>query len=89
MARMYLKQFSEQTAFNLLGNTFNNEGIILSNSKDLIVWEELGSKSYLTYYSVFSKKNPNIYRSFNYISEWNVAVLQTVTNAILTSKNDC
>ncbi|AXY78130.1 hypothetical protein D3H65_30865 [Paraflavitalea soli] len=82
----YLQQFSESVDFQLLGIAFRQDGILLDKNR-LIKWEDLGTRSYSTYYTVFSKSDPNIYKAFEYLNDWNTGIIYSVSREILKSKN--
>ena len=82
----YIKKFNDKVNFILLGNSFTQEGIILSQTNEIISWFDLGSKDYYGYYSLFSITNPNKYAAFYYLTDWNTIVLYSVSREILKSK---
>jgi hypothetical protein len=81
------RDFNNGRDFMLLGNVFMQEGVLLHNSNDIIPWEDLGTKNYYQYYSLFSKANPNKYASFYYLTDWNTVQLLMVSREILIAKN--
>jgi hypothetical protein len=82
----YLKLFQEGIAFEMLGIIFTTEGIRLDEKIGVIPWEILGTKSYWSYYAIFSEINPLSYKSFEYIDHWNARILHHVTEEILRIK---
>jgi hypothetical protein len=86
ISKDYIQRFKNKNEFNLLGNTFKQEGIILNKTVEIIPWADLGTKNYRTYYSLFSKSNPNLNRSFTYLLDWNTIVLYSVSRSILKVK---
>jgi hypothetical protein len=86
MIMNYLQQFSDSNDFQLPGISFRQDGVLI-NKNNLITWEDLGTKSYSTYYAVFSKSDPTIYRAFEYLNDWNTAILYSVSREILKSKS--
>ena len=88
ICKEYLRLFKEGKEFEILGNKFTSSGLFLVRSNQFVPWTDLGSKTYYTYYSLFSKENPNLYRTFTYLLDWNTAVLYTVSTAIIKSKNN-
>ncbi|HSV10057.1 MAG TPA: hypothetical protein VLI68_04765 [Hanamia sp.] len=86
ISKDYFQRFKNKNEFNILGNIFKQEGIVLDKTVDIIPWTDLGTKNYLTYYSLFSKANPNLYRSFTYLLDWNTIVLYSVSRSILKQK---
>jgi hypothetical protein len=86
VVRNYLGLFKNNLEFNLLGVIFTKDGIYLRKNESLIEWTDLGTKDYRTYYALFQKTNPNYYRAFEYLEEWNTIVLHSVSRHILIEK---
>ncbi|WP_315821739.1 hypothetical protein [Paraflavitalea speifideaquila] len=82
----YLKMHTTSQEFSILGVIFNQDGIIL-NGNNYIHWEDIGTRSYNTYYAVFSKSNPNIYKAFEYLNDWNAGIMYSVSREILKGMN--
>lgn len=82
----FLKEFINKIDFVLLGVTFTQEGIMLDKKREIISWQDLGTKNYWHYYSMFSISNPHKYRTFQYLTDWNTAVLYSVSRDILQAK---
>jgi hypothetical protein len=82
----YLKLFHEGIAFDLLGVIFTSEGIRFDEKIGVISWEILGTKTYWSYYAIFSEINPLDYKAFEYIDQWNARILHHVTEEILRIK---
>ena len=82
LSRDYIDKFNKQTDFVLLGVTFTQEGIRLNEKADLISWLDLGTRNYRTYYSLFSNSEPTKFRTFHYLTDWNTAVLYSVSRYI-------
>ena len=78
-----IAKFNHKIDFKLLGVVFTQEGIILDNKSDIISWFDLGTKNYWTYFSVFSTSDPNKYKAFQYLTDWNTVVLYSVTRHII------
>jgi len=87
ITRDYLHSFHESGETKLLGVTFNQEGVVWDKNRIPIPWLDVGTKSYSTYYSIFSISNPNNYKAFNYINDWNTSVLYGISRSILAEKN--
>jgi hypothetical protein len=81
----YLEKFEEGNEFQLPGITYSSVGVKLNN-KDLISWEDVGTRAYYSYYAIFSKSKPTIYRAFEFRNEWNAGIVYSVTEKILKSK---
>ena len=87
ITRNYLQQYSDSIDFDILGINFRSDGVLMGKNSDLIPWEDLGTKFYTTYYAVFSKSNPTVYKAFEYLNDWNTGILYSVSRGILRSKN--
>lgn len=83
----YINQFTEGESFTILDVTFNKEGIVLRTGTALISWMDVGDKTYSTYYALFSESDPNRYRAFKYIHDWNTGILYSVAKHILKYRN--
>src|SRR5580692_7301340 len=78
ISRSYLTLFKNNIPFELLGVMFSADGILFDQRIGTIPWEYVGTKSYYTYYAIFSEINPGQYRSFEYINDWNAGVFKGV-----------
>jgi hypothetical protein len=86
MSMAYLQQFEEGKKIELLGVAFETPGITFINKGVHIPWQEVGSKTYTTYYSLFSKSTPEVYMTFEFVSDWNAGILYSVSRQILLNK---
>jgi hypothetical protein len=86
ISRLYLKRFDDSLVFNILGVIFSADGVRLSEESQLIPWDDLGTRSYARYYALFSKVNPNHYKVFEYLNDWNTGILYSVSREILKRK---
>jgi len=82
----FIQSFFDRASFILLGNTFTQEGIILSKTDEVIDWNDVGTRDFRNYFLIFSKSQSDKYSSFYYLADWNTIVLKTVTRYILESK---
>jgi len=83
----YLAKLSNGNDIEIAGVKFIQEGVILNSKASMIPWEDIGTKSYNSYYTIFRKSNPMNYKAFEYISEWNATVLYSVLETILKHLN--
>ena len=86
VVRNYINLFKNNLEFNLLGVIFTKEGIYLRKDEPLIEWQNLGTKNYWSYYALFQKSNPNNYRAFQYLEDWNTIIIHSVSRYILREK---
>ena len=60
---------------------------IVSQKRIRISWENVRSRNYFTYFSIYSNENPaEINRGYSYKEDWNTNVLYSVTRTILETK---
>lgn len=83
----FIKLFNEKVDFDILGVRFTREGVIIDKNTETISWFNLGTQNYWTYYSLFSKSNPHLTKSYYYLTDWNTIVLRTVSRHILKVKD--
>lgn len=86
LIRQYLQQYDDLKDFEILGTTFRQDGLIISPKAIHIAWDDVGIKSYQTYFTVFSKSDPTVFKAFEYLNDWNTGVLYSVTSVILKNK---
>jgi hypothetical protein len=81
-----LEMFHNNCDFVILNVRFDQHGITLIDKKAVIPWNDVGTRSYSTYYSIFSKTNPDAYKIFEYLNDWNTGILYSVSRQILKEK---
>jgi hypothetical protein len=86
IAKVLLGKFNRGDSFTILDVTFCAEGVQLSKDAQLITWDDLGTKSYFRYYTMYSKANANHYKVFEYLVDWNASTLYSVSRQILKDK---
>jgi hypothetical protein len=86
ISRNYLNQHHSKQEFQIAGVRFCESGIAFDSKSQIVLWDDLASKAFTTYYALFSKSDPLNYKAFEYLHDWNVGVLYTVSRQILTSK---
>lgn len=86
----YLALFSQKKPFILANVTFEESGIKIKSPKFIkeeeksLLWPDVGTKNYRTYFAIFSKQNPsNINKGYSYLDDWNTGVLYSVIETIL------
>jgi len=86
----YLALFSQKTPFILANVTFEESGIKIKSANFIkeeeksLLWSDVGTKNYRTYFAIFSKQNPsNINKGYSYLDDWNTGVLYSVIETIL------
>jgi hypothetical protein len=88
-----LNKYENNEEFTIADVYFKKEGIELNisgifNQKRVeIVWKNIRTKTYHTYFSIYSTENPaNLNRGYNYKEDWNTNVLYSVLRTILKRK---
>jgi hypothetical protein len=86
----YLELFDKNVPFQIGEVKFTHEYLIIeidkliSLSASKILWNDVGTRSYQTYFAIFSKLDSlNINRGYSYLDDWNTAVLYSVVNTII------
>lgn len=61
---------------------------LLKKKEIQILWNDIRTKNYQTYFSIYSITNPtNIYKAFSYLDDWNTGIIYSVLRTILRDKN--
>ena len=88
-----LSKYDNNEEFTIADVYFKKKGIELNisgifNQKRVeIVWENIRTKNYHTYFSIYSTENPaDLNRGYNYKEDWNTNVLYSVLRTILKRK---
>lgn len=72
--------------FNKDNISLNVSGIFKQNRMS-IPWEKVRTRNYHRYFSIYSEENPSeVNRGYNYLEDWNTAVLYSVLRTILRDK---
>jgi hypothetical protein len=87
ICKSFYTKFNNKITFSILGVTFTQQGILIEKNVDLIDWQDLGVKNYWSYYSLFSKTNPDKHKIFKYLTDWNTIVVEKLSKHILREKN--
>lgn len=67
--------------------TIQSDGLFKTISND-IPWEKLKTKSYKTYYAVYSSENTaDINKSYKFLDDYNTSILRCVLDTIVQSRN--
>lgn len=88
-----INRYNDGKEFTIGDVHFTKENISLNisgifNQKRVsIPWENVRTKNYYTYFSIYSVENPqDLNRGYNYHQDWNVSVLYSVVRTILKNK---
>lgn len=84
--KQYAKNIDNGETISLLGTAISQKGLHLSSGSPFISWENLGTGAYTTYYALFSKIDSGNYKTFDYLTDWNTALLFSLTRSILHRK---
>jgi hypothetical protein len=89
----FVQEFEAGESFYIGDVVINPEGVIISVSKLMkqekiqIPWEDLRFRMFNSYFSIYSKENPNVVnRGYSYKEDWNTFVLYDVIKIILSNK---
>ncbi len=68
------------------GVTIQSKGLFKTVKKE-ITWDKLQTRAYVTYFAIYSSENPtDINKSYKYMDDWNVIVLNGVLRTIIREK---
>lgn len=86
----YLHKFDEGESFSIGNIRIWSDGLTLRGTlaKDIFLpWEKVRTANYQTYFSIRSSDDQaNINTAFNYLEDWNTAVLHDVVRSILHAR---
>jgi hypothetical protein len=82
----YVQQFRKGQPVDLLGVNLNSDGVLFDPKVGRVSWDFIGTKRFWHYYTLFSEENPNKYRAFVFLDDWNAGVLRGVIEMILKEK---
>lgn len=89
----FLTKHKYNEEFSVGDVVFTNEGIVFNVSgifnqkKVTIPWEQVRTRNYHSYFSIYAANNPSeINRGYNYHEDWNTSVLYSVLRTILRDK---
>ncbi|MES1249629.1 MAG: hypothetical protein ABUL46_03050 [Chitinophaga rupis] len=86
ITRRNVELFRENGSLEILGVNINTDGVLFDKKVGRISWNFLGTKRYQRYYTLFSETDPNQYKAFVYLDQWNAAVLHSTIETILKWK---
>lgn len=79
----HIESFNSTSLVKILGTTFKANTVTL-NGND-IPYDDLGFQEYKTYYALFSKSNPKVYKAYSYLKDWNSAVVYSISKQLLAN----
>ena len=84
----YVSEINDGTNVEIANIVFKKEGVCLDLQKSdgLVEWDDLNSRAYTYYYTLSSKKKPDFYKAFTYLTDWNAVIVYSVSRQILVSK---
>jgi hypothetical protein len=70
------------------GIVFRREGVCLDVKKSdgFVEWNDLNTRAYGYYYTLSSKKKPEFYKAFTYLTDWNAVLVYSISREILKDK---
>jgi hypothetical protein len=81
-----IDKFNKGIDITILNVTFTQEGIVIDDKSGIIPWIDVSTRNYRAYYYISSNSEPDRYKLFYYLNEWNVGVLYSVSRAILKKR---
>lgn len=84
LVNRYIHLFNAKLEVEILETLFTDDFVSLNNHK--ISYEYLGIKEYSSYYALYSKRIPKIYKSYSYLKDWNAIVVYGLAKQLLISK---
>jgi hypothetical protein len=82
----YLNRLDKEESSQMLNIFFTPSGILLDKQTSIIAWDDLGIRSFTTYFAIFRKSTPEVYRAFEYLTDWNAGILYSILKQILINK---
>lgn len=82
----YLESFNNGVEVNLSGTIFSKSGITIKGT--IIAWQDVRLADYVSYYVLSSIEQPILYKSYNYLDDWNAATIYSLTKHILLEDKD-
>lgn len=89
----YLEKFNQKIEFSIGDVLFNKNFIelnisgIINQKRIKISWENIRTRNYVTYFSIYSAENPaEINRDYNYKEDWNTNILYSTLRTLLRDK---
>ena len=69
------------------GVIFNKDGVSFdTKNSNIVKWEDLKTQAYTYYFTLSSKINPDFYKAFTYLTDWNAAIVLSLTRFALKNK---
>lgn len=86
----HLQKFYNGQIINICNVKISQDHVIIQTngvikvSEQMIAWDKVGTKDYVTYYAIFSTDNPSdINQCYYYLKDWNVGILYSIMETIL------
>lgn len=86
MIMAYLQKFNNNYEFEILKVRFNQLGLTFTDKNVFLPWNDVDTRAYSTYYSIFSTSNTEIYKIFEFLNDWNTGILYSISRQILKEK---
>lgn len=82
----YLESYNNGVEVSLSGTIFSKSGISIKGT--IIAWEDVRLGDYVSYYVISSIEQPTLYKSYNYLDDWNAAAIYSLTKHVLLKDKD-
>jgi len=79
----YINLFNQHSYVEILETTFKSDSVLLIGHN--VPYEDLGFRDYTSYYSLFSKSNPKIYKTYSYLNDWNSSIVFDLSKRLLAA----
>jgi hypothetical protein len=85
----YVSSISNGINVEIADIIFKKEGVCLDPKKSdgFVEWEDINSRAYSYYYTLSSKRRPDFYKAFTYLTDWNAVIVYSISREIIKSKN--
>ena len=77
----YMELYHKTSSIALLGTQFGSNSVTFG--KEEVLYNDLEFREYDTYFALCSKSNPNIYKSYSYLKDWNAAIVYSIAKRIV------
>ncbi|WP_316788840.1 hypothetical protein [Pedobacter frigoris] len=77
----YIETFRKTSSVEILGTQFGSNSVKLGSEE--VSHDDVEFAEYNSYFALYSKSNPKIYKSYSYLKDWNAVVVYYIAKQIL------
>ena len=77
--------YNKTSSIEILGTRFGPNS--LNFGPEELPYSDVGFKAYNTYFALFSKSNPKVYKSYSYLKDWNAGIAYSIAKRIIDDIN--